>query len=588
MEESSLVQKTNEKISFFRKNVSNKRIIVASFGVFLACIVMLIPYNLISNSRPSADEFLLAALVNGYYVDYPINNGVVFEQSGNFFIDAFSAVKSAVGMGWDSPLNFIVFNFIPAVLLNIVGPVSTSIFSLLSQILLIFCFFKITKFYTDIKSLRIKILFLIIGMFYISIITSNYGPDKTDFGVFALSGIRFSLYWIHPIITVLCFFLVVRKTVSNDVLKRRDLVVFILLPNLVSFWSISYWIVLLFILYLLTRKIVSSGSKKYLAKGIFISTLFTAINLYPNLNPSVNANRLTIEKSNTFVELIQTGIGQILKFFLHVSNNDTFHMLLSGPTLLGLLSGIFVVTLFKNQLVINDKNFSYFNSSINKYFVKSMAFSVVLLPILFSFLEFMTYKAWWHNTTPSTFLFLTFLFIGSRISFLLRVYIFKLSRIILLVIVLIYAALVPTYFRSINLLSSFSNSWDSGNLLGIGFPIENKSEYMVKNIFKIGPYDLQNLDKLKLISSTINYEINFDLNTKKLIISAYDSSFREFLKDKTVVTLNSNEYSFLDKFNSVINDSSGVKSEIYRLNNGSSEVVIKVDINAKNIFSLLR
>ena len=588
MEESSLVQKTNEKISFFRKNVSNKRIIVASFGVFLACIVMLIPYNLISNSRPSADEFLLAALVNGYYVDYPINNGVVFEQSGNFFIDAFSAVKSAVGMGWDSPLNFIVFNFIPAVLLNIVGPVSTSIFSLLSQILLIFCFFKITKFYTDIKSLRIKILFLIIGMFYISIITSNYGPDKTDFGVFALSGIRFSLYWIHPIITVLCFFLVVRKTVSNDVLKRRDLVVFILLPNLVSFWSISYWIVLLFILYLLTRKIVSSGSKKYLAKGIFISTLFTAINLYPNLNPSVNANRLTIEKSNTFVELIQTGIGQILKFFLHVSNNDTFHMLLSGPTLLGLLSGIFVVTLFKNQLVINDKNFSYFNSSINKYFVKSMAFSVVLLPILFSFLEFMTYKAWWHNTTPSTFLFLTFLFIGSRISFLLRVYIFKLSRIILLVIVLIYAALVPTYFRSINLLSSFSNSWDSGNLLGIGFPIENKSEYMVKNIFKIGPYDLQNLDKLKLISSTINYEINFDLNTKKLIISASDSSFREFLKDKTVVTLNSNEYSFLDKFNIVINDSSGVKSEIYRLNNGSSEVVIKVDINAKNIFSLLR
>ena len=111
---------------------------------------------------------------------------------------------------------------------------------------------------------------------------------------------------------------------------------------------------------------------------------------------------------------------------------------------------------------------------------------------------------------------------------------------------------------------------------------------MVKNIFKIGPYDLQNLDKLKLISSTINYEINFDLNTKKLIISASDSSFREFLKDKTVVTLNSNEYSFLDKFNIVINDSSGVKSEIYRLNNGSSEVVIKVDINAKNIFSLLR
>ena len=142
MEESSLLQKTNEKISFFRKNVSAKRIIVASFGVFLACIVMLIPYNLISNSMPSADEFMLAALVYGYYVDYPINNGVVFEQSGNFFIDAFSAVKSAVGMGWDTPLNFIVFNFIPALLLNIIGPVSTSIFSLLSQVLLIFCFFK--------------------------------------------------------------------------------------------------------------------------------------------------------------------------------------------------------------------------------------------------------------------------------------------------------------------------------------------------------------------------------------------------------------------------------------------------------------
>jgi hypothetical protein len=588
MEESSLVKKTNEKISFFRKNGSTKRIIVASFGVFLACLVILIPYNLISHSRPSADEFLLAALVNGYYVDYPTTDGVVFEQSGNFFIDAFSAVKSAVRMGWDSPLNFIIFNFTPALLLNIIGPVSTSIFSLLSQVLLVFCFFKITKFYTDIKSLRVKILFLIIGMFYISIITSNYGSDKTDFGVFALSGIRFSLYWIHPIITVLCFFLVVKKTVSNDVLKRRDLLVFILLPNLVSFWSISYWIVLLFILYLLTRKIVSSGSKKYLAKGICISTLFTVINLYPNLNPSVNANRLTIEKSNTSFELIQAGIEQILKFFLHASNYDTFHMLLSGPTLLGCLSGIFIVALCKNQLVISDKNFSYFNSAINKYFVKSMAFSVILLPILFSFLEFMTYKAWWHNTTPSTFLFLTFLFIGSRISFLLRNHIFKISRTIVLIIVLIYAALVPTSIRSINLLSTYSNSWDLGNLLSIGFPIENKSEYMVKNILKIGPHNLQNLDKLNLMSSTITYKIEFDLNNKKLIITASDSSFREFLKNQTVVVLNSQEYSFLDDFKIVTNDSSGLNSEIYKVSDGSSEVVIKVDISVKNVFSLLR
>jgi hypothetical protein len=217
-----------------------------------------------------------------------------------------------------------------------------------------------------------------------------------------------------------------------------------------------------------------------------------------------------------------------------------------------------------------------------------MALSVVLLPILFSFLEFITYKAWWHNTTPSTFLFLTFLFVGSSISFLLRRHIFKISRIIVLIVVLIVATAVPTYFRSFNLLSSFSNSWDSGNLLSIGFPIENKSEYMVKNIFKIGPHNLQNLDKLKLISSTINYEINFDLNTKKLIITASDSSFREFLKDKTVVTLSSDEYSFLNTFNIVMNDSSGVNSKIYRLNNGSSEVVIKVDISAKNIFSLLR
>jgi hypothetical protein len=213
---------------------------------------------------------------------------------------------------------------------------------------------------------------------------------------------------------------------------------------------------------------------------------------------------------------------------------------------------------------------------------------VILLPILFSFLEFMTYKAWWHNTTPSTFLFLTFLFIGSRISFLLRNHIFKLSRIIVLIVVLIYAALVPTYIRSINLLSTYSNSWDSGNLLSIGFPIENKSEYMVKNILKIRPHNLQNLDKLNLMSSTITYKINFDLNNKKLIVTASDSSFREFLKDQTVVVLNSQEYSFLNDFNIVTNDSSGLSSEIHKVSDGSSEVVIKVDISVKNVFSLLR
>jgi hypothetical protein len=217
-----------------------------------------------------------------------------------------------------------------------------------------------------------------------------------------------------------------------------------------------------------------------------------------------------------------------------------------------------------------------------------MALSVILLPILFSFLEFMTNKAWWQNTTPSTFLFLTFLFIGSRISFLLRNHIFKFSRIIVLIIVLIYAALVPTYIRSINLLSTYSNSWDSGNLLSIGFPIENKSEYMVKNILKIEPHNLQNLNKFNLMSSTITYKIDFDLNNKKLIITPSDSSFREFLKDQTVVVLNSQEYSFLNDFNIVTNDSSGLNSEIHKVSDGSSEVVIKVDISVKNVFSLLR
>jgi hypothetical protein len=158
----------------------------------------------------------------------------------------------------------------------------------------------------------------------------------------------------------------------------------------------------------------------------------------------------------------------------------------------------------------------------------------------------------------------------------------------MLIIVLIYAALVPTYIRSINLLSTYSNSWDSGNLLSIGFPIENKSEYMVKNILKIGPHNLQNLDKLNLMSSTIAYNINFNLKNKKLIITASDSSFREFLKDQTVVVLNSQEYSFLNDFNIVTNDSSGLKSEIHKVSDGSSEVVIKVDISVKNVFSLLR
>jgi hypothetical protein len=111
---------------------------------------------------------------------------------------------------------------------------------------------------------------------------------------------------------------------------------------------------------------------------------------------------------------------------------------------------------------------------------------------------------------------------------------------------------------------------------------------MVKNILKIKPHNLQNLNKFNLMSSTITYKIDFDLNNKKLIITASDSSFREFLKDQTVVVLNSQEYSFLNDFNIVTNDSSGLNSEINKVSDGSSEVVIKVDISVKNVFSLLR
>jgi hypothetical protein len=42
--------------------------------------------------------------------------------------------------------------------------------------------------------------------------------------------------------------------------------------------------------------------------------------------------------------------------------------------------------------------------------------------------------------------------------------------------------------QSLKYLQDFSNSWDQGNVFGIGFPIENTSTYSINNFMVLAPY----------------------------------------------------------------------------------------------------
>jgi hypothetical protein len=471
--------------------------VIRLFFLVLIIVNSVYLFTIVFNSRPSADEFLLAAFINGYYVDALSPEGMIFEPTGKLFYDYFSATKAAFLLGWDSPLNFTLYNYIPALLLNKFGSISSSIVALYSQSILLFCLYILSKLFTnDLKS-RFKVVIILLTSFYLFLITANYGPEKEFFGIFALTGIRFSTYWLQPIITITCLAFVITKISNKLTITKKSYLIFILLPNIVTFWSSSYWVTMLIILLILIKINGLKEYSTYLIRGIILSTTIIVLNLYPVLNPTVNATRLSIENANSFTESIKLFIFRIIAYAEAFSIRQVMSNVLTVSLVIAFVAGILI------SIVVTKSNSILLKSgrkedNVTKHLVQRSTFlSLFALPFVFSFQEFMSYPAWWHKTTPYTFIFFGVLFFGFNPTKKLELYFYKVKQLFVLLFIIILLLTSHVVLNSLRVLNNFSESWDSGNYLSIGSPLENRSKYMYDNILRVYPYKLKYRDDFK-------------------------------------------------------------------------------------------
>ena len=74
------------------------RLRISYFRILVVPVVIVTNGFLICLGRPSADEYLLGPILNGFYIDSP--NGTLFNPSSNLIIRYFQGTKAFVALGW--------------------------------------------------------------------------------------------------------------------------------------------------------------------------------------------------------------------------------------------------------------------------------------------------------------------------------------------------------------------------------------------------------------------------------------------------------------------------------------------------------
>jgi hypothetical protein len=331
---------------------------------------------------------------------------------------------------------------------------------------------------------------------------SNFGSEKELFGAFALTGIRFSTYWLHPILMLTSFIIVVKKIASRTKIRKKYYLVFIVLPNLVSFWTSTYWILLLIILLMILKGKRLDTYVKYVFSGTMISSTFMILFLYPIFNPLINANRSLTERSDSISQTLQPFSEKVMTYIISFPVASILKNVFTTAFASGL---IFSMVLFISISIYfkNSPQAVGIEMKLTQYIIiKSLFVLLPLLPFVFSFQEFMTYQAWWHKTTPFVLIFIIIVLLSFYVLKKIEVINFFVKPISILIFLVATLLSVSVYIDSSRELRNFSKSWDLGNYFSISYPLENQSEYMVENILRVKPYKLQYRDNFeKLLAS---------------------------------------------------------------------------------------
>lgn len=477
---------------------ASKRLVLSGFLLitFISAVAFLV-----KSSRPTADEYLLAPLLHGFYIDANTPNNLLFLPSDSVLSNFFSAVLAAYQLGWDSPLNFAVFQMIPATLLNFIGKTSTSIL----------CIFYFTLAFLAIKSSiaanyfgkreRSTVnLMILLGLMF-SILITDFGSEKEYFGIYSLTGIRFGLYWLQPLLAFCAFAYIVKAGDEKKNVYRKKLFLFFVVPTFCSLWTSIFWIILIsFYLLLLLIEIRHDASMQKLrnvkmqAKGLALSIFTALLGMIYILKPAVNAGRFIGEDGQIFDRIEQNG-SNVLEGFLRIIpfwKLGFWQITFASPVVIGFCIGVMISRLRVIQL---SREVSIQFSSGKKVALplasSALLATMVTYTFVFHLMEFFTYPAWWHRGSPSSWGYFAGLVLGLEIGpKILRN--FKRAGMVFVVSVSIFVLYkVPYVIASFRSLDAFAANWDQGDLLGNGTPVQNNADYICLEIAQISPKELK-------------------------------------------------------------------------------------------------
>lgn len=517
--------------------------ILAATGV--ASVVASIAF-LVFNSRPSADEYLMAPVIHGFYVDAPERK--LFQESKNIFLDYLQGVQAVVSLGWDSYGNAATFQMIPAVIANYFGPLASTLLAIIVHIVIVLVALAFASNLLKSNLDRTLLVSIFVLSLFLGVIVGDY-QTELPFGIFPLTGIRFSSYLIQPLMLSLIIFMFVKELVDGGFDRRKLSFLMIAFPLFVSLWTTMYLLLLIPIVLVVTkfRGKLRTGAMSHWAKIYTAVVSLAAFNASFVVFPKVDAGRSASESLSSTDTLSESVITHLLSEKAGIYFSGLWPTILSTHSGIGFIAGFLLSVLLGKRLALTESSYIFTLS----FFAFTLG-----LPFVFAFQELITYQAFWHRTAPITYSFVLFFFIGLIAS--KKLLLMDQKRSVQLGVIALSLFMTVGFVEMTNVrekvvsagesLVNFRQNWDTGDPFGVGTSIENVAPYSILNFMQISPYRHPTWVPPEEILEDVVVEIEpaFLQETgsagNDLVIRANSSYFSKELKEKVFI-----EFEIVDK-----------------------------------------
>lgn len=451
----------------------------------LASVIASIAF-LVFNSRLTADEYLLAPVLKGFYADAPERK--LFEATNNIFIDYLQGVNAIAFLGWDAFGNAATFQMIPAVLANYFGPFASIFLAVVVHLVIVLVALAFAMQLVNSNPNRIIFMSVFVLSLFIAVTAGSF-QTELPFGIFPLTGIRFSSYLIQPLMLLLLIFFVVKDIVTGGVNRKRLSFVFVVFPMFVSLWTTMYLLLLVPIAVVATKliSVIRVGALTHWARLYCLVLGIAAFNASFVLFPTVEAGRTVTETAESPNALTEYAVATLLSekagtYFLGVGQT-----ILSDHSGIGLLAGLFLALLLRKKLALTETSYVY---------ILSLSTFILALPFVFTFQELITYPAFWHKTAPITYSFVLWFFLGLLVGKKLLLKFDKpmmVAGFMSLTLLASVAFIEITHLRERVLsagqaLVAFRTNWDAGDPFAVGTSLENLQQSTILNFMQLAPY----------------------------------------------------------------------------------------------------